>query len=76
MLPDAIYAIPGVESNIYYKNIFLTVNYADYIFEAKCKAGRNDQDRWRFLLQEEDAGKEFPLPLQDTDRWGILFIHG
>ena len=26
MLPDAIYAIPGVESNIYYKNIFLTVN--------------------------------------------------
>ncbi len=26
MLPDAIYAVPGVESNIYYKNIFLTVN--------------------------------------------------
>lgn len=72
MLPDAIYAIPGVESNIYYKNIFLTVNYADYIFEAKCKAGRNDQDRWRFLPQEEDAGKEFPLTIQVKNQHGIV----
>ena len=71
-LPSAIYAVPGVECNIYYKNIFLTLNYSNYMFEVECAAGRNDQDRWRFLPKAADAGKKYPLTITVKDTDGIV----
>ena len=72
MLPDAIYAVPGIESNIYYKNIFLTLNYANYMFEVDCAVGRNDQDRWRFVPRKNEAGKKYPMTITVKDEDGVV----
>lgn len=71
-LPKDLYAVPGLESNIYYKNIFLTLNYANYTFEVESPIGRNDSDRWRYIPQPSDAGKTFPLTITVKDQDGIV----
>ena len=48
LLPEKIYAVPGIESNIYYENIFHTLNPANYSFEFLCKKGNNDAKRWHY----------------------------
>jgi len=55
-LPPAIYAIPGVEMNVYFANLVLAVNPANYVFDVECPKGRNDQKRWRFTPTEQDVG--------------------
>ncbi len=63
VLPEKIYAVPGIECNIYFKNVFLTINYANYVFDVDCKLGRNDLKRWRYIPTAKDSGKNIPLTL-------------
>ncbi|MBO4631203.1 MAG: hypothetical protein J5858_04695 [Lentisphaeria bacterium] len=70
-LPKHIYAVPGLECNIYFRNIFLAVNPANYVFDVSCKFGRNDLKRWRFTPVKEDGGKSFPLKIQVFDQNGL-----
>ena len=70
-LPQHIYAVPGIECNIYFKNVFLTINHANYVFDVSCKAGRNDLKRWRFTPKAEDEGKNIPLSLRVYDQNGL-----
>ena len=70
-LPKHIYAVPGLECNIYFRNIFLTVNPANYVFDVTCKFGRNDLKRWRFTPAKKDGGTAFPLTIQVFDRNGL-----
>ena len=67
LLPEKIYAVPGVECNIYFRNVFLAINHANYVFDVTCKFGRNDLKRWRFTPGAEDGGKNFPLTLRIYD---------
>ena len=57
LLPEKIYAVPGIESNIYYENIFHTHNPANYSFEFLCEKGNNDAKRvfnlWTFHDMEQ-----------------------
>ena len=71
-LPPHIYAVPGLETNIYYRNVFQTVNPAGFVFVVNCPKGRDDARRWRFVPSKKDAGKVFPLTLQVRDDEGIV----
>ena len=45
-LPPIIYATPGIETNIYFDNVVLVVNAANYIFDITCAKGFQYDDRW------------------------------
>ena len=36
VLFEKIYATPGIECNIYFSNIFLAINHANYVFDVDC----------------------------------------
>ena len=64
-LPEKIYAVPGVEMNVYFNNIVTVINPNNYVFDVDCRKGRNDQKRWRFIPQKNDVG---------TYKWSIRVI--
>ena len=55
-LPPAIYAVPGVESCIYFDNVVRVINPANYVFDVTCSKGRNDQKRWSYIPQNGEKG--------------------
>lgn len=55
-LPECIYAVPGVETNVYYDNIVLAINPSNYAFKVICPKGRCDQKRWRYTPKENEIG--------------------
>ncbi len=65
LVPERIYAVPGIETNIYFNNIVTVVNPANYVFDVDCKKGRNDLKRWRFTPEKSDVG---------TWKWKIRVI--
>ena len=71
VLPKIIYAVPGVEANLYFRNVFLCINPDNYVFDVDCSRGRNDRKRWRFLPAEGDAGS-YPLTLSVYDEKGLV----
>ncbi|MBQ9501128.1 MAG: hypothetical protein IJU70_03115 [Lentisphaeria bacterium] len=56
LVPEKIYAVPGVEMNVYFNNIVTVINPANYVFDVDCEKGRNDLKRWRFTPKKEDVG--------------------
>ncbi len=70
-LPEKIYAVPGIECNLYFENIFLTLNHANYAFEVKCPKGRCDEKRWRFIPKKSEAGT-YDLLLNVYDDNGLV----
>ena len=62
-LPPAIYAVPGVESCIYFDNVVNVINPDNFVFDITCSKGRNDQKRWRYVPAKTDKGI-FPLKLK------------
>ena len=71
LLPEVIYSVPGVESNIYYNNIITVVNPLNYVFSVECAKGRNMQKRWCFTPEENDVG-EYELKLRVMDETGVV----
>ena len=37
LLPERIYAVPGVEINVYFQNIVTVINPDNYVFDVDCK---------------------------------------
>ena len=66
-LPKTIYAVPNVECNIYFKNIFLAVNHNNFIFDVDCKYGAQRAKRWCFTPGTADENKSFPLKIKVYD---------
>ena len=66
LIPEKIYAVPGVEMNVYFNNVVTVVNPANYVFDVDCEKGRNDLKRWRFTPKKEDVG---------TWKWKIRVIN-
>ena len=69
-LPPAIYAVPGIESNIYFDNVVNVINPDNYVFDVTCAKGRNDQKRWRYTPAAGDKGV-FPLKLTVLSANGV-----
>jgi len=58
--PPVIYAAPGIESNIYFENLGLILNPANYAFDVTCSRGVQMRDRWTYTPADDHAG-EYPI---------------
>ena len=58
VLPETLYAVPGVECNVYYFDVLDSVNPSAYAFEAEAEAGvgQSLSECWRWTPRESDAG--------------------
>lgn len=67
ILPKVIYAAPGIETNVYFDNVFLALNPSNYIFEVTCSKGALQKERWTFTPQNTDVGDHpFELKIRDS----------
>lgn len=70
MLPEVVYAAPGIESNIYFENVIDSATPWAYAFEVKCKRGTHGNKRWFWTPDKTDAGKSFDLELRVFNDFG------
>ncbi len=61
-LPAYLYAVPGIETNLYFDNVVLTINPRNFIFDVTCTKGSQQEERWTFVPADGDVG-EYPLRL-------------
>jgi lysophospholipase L1-like esterase len=66
ILPPVIPAVPGIESNVYFENVCLVLNPANYAFDARSPKGVQWQDRWSYTPQADEAG-DYPLVIEVRD---------
>jgi len=66
-LPPAIDCVPGVEASVYFDNVTLVVNPANYAFDVTCEKGMQQAERWTFTPTEKDVG-EYPFALEVRDQ--------
>ena len=71
VLPEKIYAVPGVETNVYFENVVRVINPENYVFEARAPKGRWDDKRWRFTPTDKDTGT-FDLTINVIGNQGLL----
>lgn len=66
ILPEKIYAVPGIEMNVYFENVALMVNSANYVFDVTCKKGIQQAERWTYIPAVSDVG-EYPFQIEVRD---------
>ena len=67
LVPPVIQCVPGVEANVYFDNVTLVVNPANYAFDVTCEKGMQQAERWTFTPTEKDVG-EHPFTLEVRDQ--------
>ena len=66
ILPPVIHAVPGVEMNVYFDNVALAINPANYVFDAACNRGAQQVERWTYTPTDKDVGQlGFTLEARD-----------
>src|SRR5690606_27169076 len=75
VMPHTIYAVAGVESNLYFENVVLAINPANYAFDVECEKGRQEFERWTFTPAAEDTGT-YPFTLQIRDQSNAVIAEG
>ena len=71
MLPEEIYAAPGIESCIYFRNAVDSAVPDQYACEVRCQKGRQGKYRWFWTPGPEDAGKSYELELRLFNDYGL-----
>jgi lysophospholipase L1-like esterase len=66
LLPPRIYAVPGIEMNVYFDNVCVALNRANYAFDVTCAKGSQQAERWTFVPANGDVG-QFPFVLEVHD---------
>lgn len=75
LLPDVIYATVGLESNIYFDNISLCVNPANWVFDVECEKGIQQSERWTLIPSAKDVG-EYALAVKMLDGNNAVIAEG
>jgi lysophospholipase L1-like esterase len=66
-LPDTIYAVPGIETNVYFDNVTLVLNTENFAFDVTCDKGIQQAERWTFTPEDADVGSHaFILEVRDA----------
>ena len=71
ILPPVVYATTDVECNIYFDNIILTLNSANYAVYVTCPKGLQYQERWTFVPVADETG-EYPIVIEIRDEANSL----
>lgn len=56
-LPPVLYAVVGEEINVYFDNVALMLNPANFAFDVTCPKGRQHAERWTLTAAEADIGR-------------------
>ncbi|WP_291166980.1 SGNH/GDSL hydrolase family protein [Gimesia sp.] len=68
VLPPTIYAVPGIETSVYFDNVSLSINPANYVFDVHCNRGHLQQERWTYTPDEKEIGDyKFTLNVIDQN---------
>ena len=57
VMPDTIYAAPGIECNVYFGEVLDSVRPDRYAFEVRSRVGRCEKERWTWTPEAKDAGR-------------------
>lgn len=63
ILPPELYAVPGIEANVYFDNIVLSPDSAGLLWDVDCALGIHQQHRWTAVPTAEQVG-DFPLTVR------------
>lgn len=63
ILPSEIYAVPGVEANVYFDNIILSPNSRGLLWDVDCDFGTHQEERWTAIPTTEQVG-DHPLKVR------------
>ena len=66
ILPEMVWAVPGIEMNIYFDNVCLVINPANYAFDVTCSQGIQQLERWCYTPKAEDVN-DYPFILEVRD---------
>src|SRR5690242_18854275 len=68
LLPPSIPAVVGIECNVYFDNVVLVPNPANFVFDSVCSKGRQQVERWTWTPTEADVGEHpFQLDVRDGE---------
>lgn len=72
-LPPAIYAVPGVEMNVFFGNTVLidAADAANVSFRCECPVGKVAKDRWTLNAKDTEVGRH-AFKLTATDAQGNI----
>lgn len=56
LLPEHCYAVPGINMNVYFRNVFRAIRSDGYFYQVECEKGDNMKDRWTFTPADSDIG--------------------
>lgn len=66
VLPPEIHAVVGLEANLYFDNVILTLDRSAWAFDVDCAIGTQQSERWTCTPSDKDVGKT-PLTLTIRD---------
>ncbi|MCQ2389919.1 MAG: hypothetical protein MJ240_00735 [Kiritimatiellae bacterium] len=72
VVPETLYAAPGLECNVYFKNVFTSVVPQRFAFRAAAALGRSELTRWCWTPAAADAGKSVPVVFEAWDDSGLV----
>ncbi|MGD9496301.1 MAG: SGNH/GDSL hydrolase family protein [Armatimonadota bacterium] len=63
IMPPEIFAVPGLEANLYFDNIILSPDSGSLLWDVDCALGRQQSERWTAVPTPEQVG-DFPLTVR------------
>lgn len=73
LLPPSIPAVVGIECNIYFDNIVLVPNPANFVFDSVCSKGRQQIERWTWTPTDADVGEHpFQIDVRNDENRVIV----
>jgi len=66
-LPAEMYAVVGVDMNVYFDNVVLTETPENFLFAVSCDVGQSEKRRWHLTPKIQNVGShEFVISVSDA----------